>query len=134
MRKTTKRFTALAFSVVFVAGLTACDDAEPEVKEEVSASEQEAQESVDATQSAYKETYPTVRAHLIDEYGITETAALCDEQEEKAADLESDFDGFIKALMDEAGIDVEGESRMDSPEFMGAFDATDDALYDICNP
>src|SRR5690625_3800041 len=134
MRKTTKRFAALAFSVVVVAGLTACDDAEPEVKEEVSAPGQESEESLTPTQSAYEEAYPIARAHLIDEYGITETAALCDEQEEKAADLEADFDGFIKALMDEAGIDVEGESRMDSPEFMGAFDATDDALYDICNP
>jgi len=132
MKKSTKHVGVLALTIGLTIGLAACDDAEPAETETVSESEQEAQENVDASNDAYEDTYPVIREHLINEYGITETAELCDHEADIATDFD-EYDAFIADLMQEAGIEPEGESREDGA-YRGAYDATEDAVYDICNP
>lgn len=70
-----------------------------------------------------------MRPHVIENYGITETVELCEASENY--DSELDYDAFIEDIMNDAGIQVEGESRED-PEYRGAFDATGDVIYDLC--
>lgn len=115
-------------SILAIAALTLVGCGSTEAEEEPqSAEEQQAQDNLDASAKAYDETYPVVETHVINEYGITETAELCDAQH----NLDPEHDQNIEQIMNDAGVEVEGTTRED-PGYRGAYDATDDAIYDLC--
>jgi len=117
--------TALAILALALVGCGSTEaDSEPSPTSE---SEQQAQDNVDTTTTVYEETYPVVESHIINEYGITETAELCDAQH----NLDPEHDQNIEQIMNDAGVEVEGTTR-DDPDYRGAYDATDDAIYDTC--
>ena len=129
MKKTTKHAGVLALTIGLTFGLTACDD-DPQPEQQETVENSEAQENVDTSQAAYDDTYPQAKQHLIDEYGIMETAELCDHEYEIATDADA-YKEFIDDLMADAGIEAEGDSR-EHPDYMGKYDAMEDAVYDIC--
>lgn len=120
--------TPLTLLAVLALALAGCGTTEAE-EEPQSAEEQQAQDNVDTTTMVYEETYPVVSDHIINEYGITETAELCDNFNNYEDDF--DYDAFIDNIMKDAGVEQQAEPE-DSPEYRGANDATQDVLYDIC--
>lgn len=112
--------TILAFALV------GCGDTQTESDEPQSDEEQQAQDNVGDAEAAYDNAYPAAESHIINEYGITETAELCRDSE----DLDQ-RDALVIEIMDDAGIQVDGTTR-DDPDYRGAYDATDDAIYDTC--
>lgn len=119
------KHTPLTILSVLALALVGCGSTEAQ-EEPQSADEQQAQDNVDTSQQAYEEAYPAAEAHIINEYGITETAELCRDSE----DLDQ-RDALVIEIMDDAGIQVDGTTR-DDPDYRGAYDATDDAIYDTC--
>lgn len=120
------KHTPLTALAILALALVGCGSTEAN-DEPQSAEEQQAQDNVDTTTEVYEETYPVVESHIINEYGITETAGLCDAQH----NLDPEHDQNIEQIMNDAGIEVDGTTR-DDPDYRGAYDATDDAIYDLC--
>lgn len=91
--------------------------------------EQEAQEKAEIARVAYDETYEIVYPHVTENYDSEAMDELCENAHN--FDPEFDYDGFIEGIMDEAGVQVEGETR-EYPEYQGAFDATDTVVLEAC--
>lgn len=91
--------------------------------------EQEAQENVETARTAYDETYEVVYPHVTENYDNEAMDELCENAHN--FDPEFDYNGFIEGIMNEAGVQVEGETRED-PEYQGAFDATDTVVLEAC--
>lgn len=120
------KHTPLTILSVLALALVGCGNTEAEEQQPQSAEEQQAQDKVSNAETAYEDTYPVAESHIINEYGITETAELCRDSE----DLDQ-RDALVIEIMDDAGIQVDGTTR-DDPDYRGAYDATDDAIYDTC--
>lgn len=124
MKKILRRLSTIGLISGFTFIISACESDEP-----LSESEQEAKGNLDASQAAYDETYEIVYSYVTDNYDDTETVELCDNFSNYDDDF--DYDAFINDLMNEAGVQVEGDS-LEDPEYSGANDATQDVLYDVC--
>lgn len=118
----------LSILAILALALVGCGSTEAE-EEPQSSEEQQAQQNVDTTNAVYDETYSVVSDHVINEYGILETAELCDNFNNYEDDF--DYDAFIDNIMKDAGVEQQAEPE-DSPDYRGANDATDDAIYDTC--
>lgn len=119
------KHTPLTILSVLALVLVGCGSTEADT-EPTSESEQQAQDNVSDSETAYEDAYPAAESYIINEYGITETAELCRDSE----DLDQ-RDALVIEIMDDAGIQVDGTTR-DDPDYRGAYDATDDAIYDTC--
>lgn len=130
MKQKLRRLGTIGLISGFMFVVSACGNDEPaDAEEPLSDSEQEAQENVEATQAAYDQTYEIVEPHINENYDDDETVELCEQAHNFEPDF--DYDAFIEDIMNEAGVQVEGDSRED-PEYRGAFDATDDVILDAC--
>lgn len=118
------RHSPLTIIAIAALALVGCGSTEAE-EQPTSESEQQAQQNIDTSQQAYEEAYPAAESHIINEYGIMETAELCDNFNNHDEDF--DYDAFIDNIMNDAAIEAE-----EGPEYQGARDATQDALYDTC--
>lgn len=103
-----KKLTALAGAAILALTLTACDgdDAEPEATEEGSL-------WTDEDEERYQAQYEEANAHLLDNYGILESAELCDAEQEALADTENpeSLDNFYADFADKVGVDYGDESN-----------------------
>lgn len=121
------KHTPLALLAIISLALVGCGSTEADSEPTpTSEQEQQAQDNVGDAEAAYDNAYPAAESHIINEYGITETAELCRDSE----DLDQ-RDALVIEIMDDAGIQVDGTTR-DDPDYRGAYDATDDAIYDTC--
>lgn len=126
------RLSAVAVVVGLALSLAACGGTEESPADEpVSASEQAAQQNLDDSTEAYEETYPEVWGHLLQEYGITETAELCDEEKEVLAKPD-EYKAFLDELLTGSGVTVPEDAS--DGTVRGVYDAAGDAVYDVCYP
>lgn len=114
------RFAATTGAVALLLGACGSSTGGDSVRPEPTAAPAEVQDPAEAPD--YVDTYAGVNQHLLDNYGITESAELCDEYAAAGADL--NYDPLIERMAAEAGVTYDDEKAGD--------DAVFDALTDWC--
>jgi len=131
--RTFRRRAGAAAGAAALLLLAACGEATSSGPDETTAPTAEAETAAEGVEGAwtaedeagYQADYEQASQHLLDSYGILDSAELCDELDAVHADPES-FDAFAENFSTEAGVDYDPEMH---PADSGAIAA----LWDWCD-